>query len=104
VNLSACETAITGAGTLSAGRKLLILPPPGNANNGSVLLTANLGASASGTTCTSVGGGTVSAAGASRTYLQGAWSGSVYDDDPTARATFGTKGGAEEVIFVRENF
>jgi len=70
VNLVACETAVTGAGTLGSGRKTLLLPPPGNANNGSVLLTANLGSTPSGTTCTSVGGGTVQAAGASIGYLQ----------------------------------
>jgi MSHA biogenesis protein MshQ len=104
-NLSACETAVSGAGALSSGRIRLLLPPPGNANNGSVLLTANLGTSSSGTTCTSVGGGTVSAAGASRTYLQGNWAGSAtYADNPSARATFGTFKGSDEVIFIRENF
>jgi MSHA biogenesis protein MshQ len=103
-NLSACETAISGAGALSAGRRTLLLPPPGASNTGSVLLTANLGTSSSGTTCTTVGGGTVSAAGASRTYLRGAWSGSAYDDNPSARAAFGSFMGAEEVIFIRENF
>jgi hypothetical protein len=103
-NLAACETAITGAGTLSSGRRTLLLPAPGNANNGSVLLTANLGA-ASGTTCTSVGAGTVSATGANKTYLQGNWAGSAtYADNPSARATFGTVKGADEVIYMRENF
>ncbi|TMI11733.1 MAG: hypothetical protein E6H40_04010 [Betaproteobacteria bacterium] len=104
-NLAACQTAVSGGGALSSGRIRLLLPPPGNANNGSVLLTANLGTSSSGTTCTSVGGGTVSAAGASRTYLQGNWAGSAtYADNPSARATFGTFKGSEEVIFIRENF
>jgi MSHA biogenesis protein MshQ len=103
-NLAACETAVSGAGTLSGGRRTLLLPPPGNANNGSVLLTANLGSSASGTTCTTVGGGTVSAAGANSTYLQGNWAGAPYDDNPSARAAFGTFKGAEEVIYIRENF
>jgi len=104
-NLAACQTAVSGGGALSSGRTRLLLPPPGNANNGSVLLTANLGTSSSGTTCTSVGGGTVSAAGASRTYLQGNWAGSAtYADNPSARATFGTFKGSEEVIFIRENF
>jgi len=104
-NLVACETAISGAGTLSAGRKTLLLPPPGSANNGSVLLTANLGAAVSGTTCTTVNGATVSAAGASSTYLQGNWAGSAtYADNPSARATFGVFKGSDEVIFIRENF
>jgi len=104
-NLAACQTAISGGGALSSGRITLLLPAPGNANNGSVLLTANLGTSSSGTTCTSVGGGTVSAAGASRTYLQGNWAGSAtYADNPSARAAFGTFKGSDEVIFIRENF
>ena len=83
---------------------MFILPAPGNANNGSVLLTANLGV-ASGTTCTSVGGATVPATAANRSYLQGNWaSSSSYTTDPSARATFGTVKGADEVIYVRENF
>jgi MSHA biogenesis protein MshQ len=102
--LSACETAVNGAGTLSAGRKTLLLPAPGSANDGSVLLTVNLDSTNSGTTCTSVGGGTVGVTGASRSYLQGNWAGTDYDDNPTARAAFGTFRGAEEVIFMRENF
>jgi hypothetical protein len=50
------------------------------------------------------GGGTVSAAGANRSYLQGNWTGATYDQNPNARAAFGTFKGAEEVIFIRENF
>jgi MSHA biogenesis protein MshQ len=103
-SLAACETAISGAGTLSNGRGTFVLPAPGSANSGSVLLTANLGTSASGTTCTTVGGATVSADGSSRPYLQGAWSGSAYDDNPSGVVSFGTRRGADELIFVRENF
>jgi MSHA biogenesis protein MshQ len=103
-NLAACETAISGAGALSGGRGTLVLPAPGSGNNGSVLLTANLGAAASGTTCTTVGGGAVAAAGANRSYLQGAWSGSAYDDNPSAYVSFGTRRGTDELIFVRENY
>ncbi|TMD50794.1 MAG: hypothetical protein E6I85_14815 [Chloroflexi bacterium] len=104
-NLTACKTALTTTPvTLSGGRGMLILPAPGNANNGSVLLTANLGA-ASGTTCTVVNGSTVTATGASSTYLQGNWAGSAsYADNPSARATFGSVKGADEVIYMRENF
>src|SRR5256885_16724452 len=97
-NLVACETAISGGGALSSGRITLLLPAPGNANNGSVLLTANLGTSSSGTTCTSVGGGTVSAAGASRTYLQGNWAGSAtYADNPSAERKSGGEGKSVEL-------
>ncbi len=104
-NLAACETAITGApATLSGGRRTLVLPAPGTGNDGAATLTVNLGAAASGTTCIAAGGGTVPAAGANRLYLQGNWTGSAFDDNPTARATFGTFRGAGEVIFIRENF
>jgi MSHA biogenesis protein MshQ len=103
-NLAACETAVSGGGTLSAGRRTLVLPAPGSGNDGAVILTVNLGAAAAGTTCTVVGGATVAAAGANRPYLQGNWTGAAYDDDPAARATFGTFKGAGEVIFMRENF
>jgi MSHA biogenesis protein MshQ len=83
-NLAAGETALSGGGTLTAGRRTLLLSAPGSANDGSVILTANLGATHS--------------------YLQGNWTGAAYDDNPTARATFGTFKGAGEVIFMRENF
>jgi hypothetical protein len=104
-NFSACKTAITTPViTLSSGRGLLLLTPPGNANSGTVLLTANLSAAASPQACTAVNGGTpiVPAAGADKAYLQGNWAGSNYVDNPSARAAFGTFKGAEEVIFVRE--
>jgi hypothetical protein len=104
-NLAACETAISGGGVLSAGRKTLQLAAPGSANNGSVDLTVNLGASASGNTCTAVGAGPGPlTTTANLPHLQGNWTGVNYDQNPTARATFGVFKGAEEVIFIRENF
>jgi hypothetical protein len=103
-NLSACETANTSVSNFSSGRSTLLLAAPGGSNSGSVNLTVNLGASASGTTCTTVGGGTVSAAGANQLHLQGNWSGGAYNVNPTAHATFGISRGSEEVVFVRENF
>jgi MSHA biogenesis protein MshQ len=104
-NLSSCETAISGGGTLGMGRKTLQLAAPGGANNGSVILNVNLGASASGNTCTAVGAGPGPATTtANFPHLQGNWTGANYDQNPTARATFGVSRGANEVIFVRENF
>ncbi len=103
-NLTACETAITAVSALSSGRSTLMLAAPGSGNSGSVDLTVNLSAGTSGTTCTTVGGATVPATGANRTYLQGNWTGINYDQNPTARAAFGVFRGAEEIIFVRENY
>jgi MSHA biogenesis protein MshQ len=99
-----CQTAISGGGALSAGRRTLQLAAPGSANNGGVNLTVNLGASASGTTCTTVGAAPVSATTANRPYLQGNWTGGAYNVNPSARATFGVYKGSDEVIFIRENF
>jgi MSHA biogenesis protein MshQ len=99
-----CETAIISGGTLSAGRRTLFLVAPGASNNGSVDLTVNLGAAAAGSTCTTQGGAPVSATTANLPHLQGNWTGGAYDANPSARATFGVSKGAEEVIFIRENF
>ena len=99
-----CETAISGGGTLSAGRGTLILATPGAANDGSVILTANLGATASGSTCTAQGAAPVSASTANLPHLQGNWSGGAYNVNPSARASFGVYRGSEEIIFTRENY
>jgi hypothetical protein len=103
-NLAACETANTAVSAFNRGRSILTLAAPGSGNTGSVDLAVNLSAAISGTTCTSVGGGTVPAAGANRAYLQGNWTGGAYNVNPSARATFGVYKGSDEVIFIRENF
>jgi MSHA biogenesis protein MshQ len=99
-----CETAISGGGTLSAGRGTLIFAAPGIGNDGSVTLTANLGASASGSTCAAQGASPISATTANVPHLLGNWSGGAYDTNPSARASFGVYKGSEEVIYIRENF
>jgi len=99
-----CETAISGGGALNMGRKTLQLAAPGSGNNGSVNLTVNLAAAASGSTCTTQGGAPGSATTDNSPHLQGNWTGANYDQNPTARATFGVSSGANEVIFTRENF
>ncbi|HEX9833054.1 MAG TPA: DUF6701 domain-containing protein, partial [Mycobacterium sp.] len=90
-----CETAITSGGGLSAGRGVLVLAAPGSGNGGSVLLTVNLAAAAGGNTCTTQGGAPGSATTANLPHLQGNWSGGTYDQNPTARATFGISRGSE---------
>lgn len=99
-----CKTVLSGGGTLSAGRRTLMLSAPGSANDGAAMLTVNLGA-ASGNTCTvNTTSPPAGASGAGRTYLRGNWTGATFTEDPTARATFGAFKGAGEVIFIRENF
>jgi MSHA biogenesis protein MshQ len=100
-NLAACETAISISGPFNAGKSNLKLLKPGAGNNGSVDLLVNLGATATGQTCTPTA--TTSTA-AAQSYLQGKWSGTTYDKNPTARATFGIYKNANEFIYMREMY
>ncbi|MDH5535201.1 MAG: hypothetical protein OEZ08_06460, partial [Betaproteobacteria bacterium] len=65
-NLNACETSIT-VSAFSSGRATARLSAPGAGNNGSVNLTANLGAAGSGSTC--IAGAATPVTGANRAYL-----------------------------------
>jgi len=97
-----CTTSASNPVNFSNGRGNLVMAKPAGGAVGSVDLDVNLGASASGNTC--VGGSSVAHSAANRPYLQGNWTGGAYNVNPSARATFGVFKGAEEVIFIRENF
>jgi MSHA biogenesis protein MshQ len=104
-NLAACETAVTPAAIqLTNGKGNIVLRAPGSGNGGSVNLSANLGATASGQACTAVGAAAVTATPANLPYLQGRWTPGVttYDQNPSARASFGQNRGP--LIYMRENF
>jgi hypothetical protein len=104
VNLTACETAIGAGATFAAGAATLTLAKPGAANNGSLLLTSNLGA-ASGNYCATVGGAQAAAVSAVRSYLQGSWTGGAWNVNPYGRVAFGVYGSQpNNVIFMRENY
>jgi len=102
--LSACATsgAPTGANgvVFAGGRAALRLSRP--ATSGSVDLTPNLGATASGSTCSA--GAAATATAASRAWLQGNWGASSYDRNPTARAVFGLHRRSQDIIFSREAY
>jgi hypothetical protein len=101
-----CLTAISGTNlALSAGRKTFTLTAPGGGINGSVTLTPNL-AAVGGNSCSAVGSlsAPATAANPSLLHLQGNWGGGSFNQNPAGRATFGIRGGSEEVIFHRENF
>jgi hypothetical protein len=102
-NLAACETHLNPAGTLgfTSGKAGVKLAKPGNSKNGAVDLTLNLGASASGNTCTSSTTG-VSATTANKTWLQGNWGSGTYVDNPRGRATFGIFKNADQFLYFRE--
>jgi len=106
-NLTACETGLSGGGTLAGGRlqlptgSQLRLGPPGAGNDGSVDLTVRLGATAGGdATCSDAlpvgppyAAGSVTSSGA--TWLQPS-----PGSDPAARATFGIY--RDRLIYRRE--
>src|SRR2546425_8458874 len=97
-----CTTSASNPVSFSNGRGNLIMAKPSGGAVGSADLAVNLGTTASGNTC--VGGSSVAHSAASKTYLQGAWTGGTYTVNPSARATFGVYKGSDEVIFIRENF
>ena len=99
-NLNAGETAVTVGGAFAAGIGLLRLSAPGAGNNGSVDVSVNLTAVPAGASCTP---GMPASAGSGLTHLQGAWCGTNFDDDPSARATFGVYRNSDRFIYQREN-
>jgi MSHA biogenesis protein MshQ len=101
-NLNACETSVSLSGRFNAGRGNLRFSAPGAGNTGSVDLTVQLGATASGSTC--VGGVVTAAAPASQSWLQGRWGGGTYNQNPAARASFGLYRGSNSLIYQREMY
>jgi MSHA biogenesis protein MshQ len=99
-DLNACETSVSLSGRFNAGRGNLRFSAPGTGNTGSVDLTLQLGVVAGGSTC--VGGAATAAAAASQSWLQGRWSGAAYDQNPSARASFGLHRGSKPLIYLRE--
>ena len=83
----AWTTGVSFTGPFSAGLGDLKLskPSPAPTRKGSVDVTVDLAAE-------------------SKIYLQGAWTGTPYTQNPTARATFGVYKGANEFIYMREMY
>lgn len=102
-NLAACETGLTAATLkLSSGRSYFTFLKPGSGNSGSVDISLQLGTSATGSTCVGTGSSAIAASAGSLTWLQGKWSGSSYDQNPSARASFGQY--KSPLIYLRESF
>ncbi len=102
-NLSACETGLSGGGTLTGGElpatSRLTLGPPGAGNSGSVDLTVRLGAGA-GTNCRDTLPVGPPYAPGTVTSARAPWLQPVPGSDPAARATFGIY--RDRMIFRRE--
>jgi MSHA biogenesis protein MshQ len=64
-------------------------------------VSVNLSGAPAGASCTA---GMPASAPAGLAYLQGAWCGGAYVNDPTARATFGVYRNTDRVIYQRENY
>lgn len=99
-NLSACETALSLSG--SPPSYTATLARPGAGNNGWTDITLNLGATASGNQCTTVGGAGSAATTANRPWLQFDWKGAGAAN-PGARATFGVRSSGP-VIYRTERY
>lgn len=100
-NLAACEAVISITGRFNAGKSNLKLIKPGAGNNGSVDWTVNLGATATGNSCAPA---STAATAANQSYLQGKWTGSLYDQNPRARASFGIYKNSNDFIYIREMY
>lgn len=101
-DLNACDTSVALSGRFVGGRGTLRLGAPGAGNTGSVDLRLNLGVTGSGNAC--VGGASIAASGAAQSWLQGAWNGAAYDQNPAARASFGLYRGSRALIYLREMY
>ena len=115
-NLVACQTALSPIGSIyfNGGKASNVAPPavvapprltkPPSGNSGAVDLTVNLDGTVVGNTCLAVGGVGPVVTSASKPYLQGNWGSGSYIDNPRGRATFGIFKGADQFIYLRENF
>jgi MSHA biogenesis protein MshQ len=96
-HLTACETALSVAGT--SPNFSINLSSPGAGNNGWADLTLNLASTAAGNRCTTVGG-----PGAASTTANSPWLQFPAGSNPAARATFGVYKGNNNFIYQRENY
>ena len=77
--------SLGGAFVAGLGNLVLTKPSPTPTSKGSVDVAVNLTAE-------------------SKTYLQGAWTGATYTQNPLARATFGVYKGVDKFIYLREQY
>ncbi|WP_127999454.1 DUF6701 domain-containing protein [Piscinibacter defluvii] len=105
--LTTADTSVGGSVTLAGGIGRLLLAAPGGGRAGSVDVALSLGSSATDASCLqpwTPATGDAATAGANLAHLRGAWCGSSWDKDPSARASFGLYRGADAVIYQRENY
>ncbi len=97
--LPACKTTVSLTGGLPGNLKLT---RPGGGNDGWANLRVNLGAIASGSTCT--GAAATPATTSNKPYLRGNWGTNTFDQDPFALVRFGAYRNGNGTIYFRENY
>ena len=105
--ITASDTAATAAITLASGTGLLRLAAPSSGRLGTYDVALSLGSSATDASCLqpwTPATGDAASAGASLAFLRGAWCGSSYGFDPSARATFGQQSTQQNLLYRRENY
>ena len=106
--LTTADTSVSGSSFgLSSGLGALKIGAPLGGRYGTVDVTLSLGSSATDASCLqpwTPGTGDVATAGANLSFLRGAWCGSTYVNDPSARASFGLYRGADAMVYQRENY
>ncbi|OYU00086.1 MAG: hypothetical protein CFE40_01860 [Burkholderiales bacterium PBB1] len=105
--ITAADTAAVGAITLAGGTGLLKLAAPAAGRVGTYDVALSLGSAAADASCLqpwTPATGDAASAGANLAYLRGAWCGSTYGNDPSARATFGQQSTQQNLVYRRENY
>jgi len=105
--LSTADTSVTGALAFVAGQGALRLAAPGGGRSGTADVALSLGSSAADASCLqpwTPGSGDAATAGANLAHLRGAWCGSSWGQDPSARASFGLQRTQDFTIYRRENY
>lgn len=105
--LTTADTAAGGPITFAAGQGSLRLSAPGGGRSGTVDVALSLGTGAADASCLqpwTPGSGDAASAGANLAHLRGAWCGSSFVNDPSARASFGLQRTQDHVIYRRENY
>lgn len=110
LTMAASDTTVLSGGstlTLSAGSGSIPLEPITSGHRGTLDIAISLGSSSTDYACLqpwTPGSGDAATAGAGLTYLRGAWCGSSYDRDPSARISYGLYRGADKFLHQRENY
>ena len=105
--LTTADTAASGPITFAAGQGSLRLAAPGGGRSGTVDVALSLGTGATDASCLqpwAPGSGDAASAGANLAHLRGAWCGSGFVNDPSARASFGQQRTQDHVLYRRENY